>query len=141
MPRFERTGQNQILQAAATAQGHIGLTVRECAAPEINHNLIEGLTLAFMNGQGPGKLQRQLGKRADAFALQSVCLFVIGVAVHRPGIGLNAYQQPLLCSNKHVILIKFHNMPERTINPQTIAVVGREHNLCSGLKLQLRRDR
>ena len=50
------------LEAGAPAQGDIDLAVGEGAAADIDDDLVERLPLALVDGDGPGELDRILGK-------------------------------------------------------------------------------
>ncbi len=66
-----RTFQHQAGQRCAPAQRHIKLARREHAAGEVDDQPVQRLALALMDGDRPGKLERQLGERADDLAAEA----------------------------------------------------------------------
>ena len=59
-----RPFQNDAFQGSTPAQGHIHLAVSKGPSPYVHDHFVEGLTLAFMDGNSPCQHQRVLGEGA-----------------------------------------------------------------------------
>ena len=62
--RRQRRAENHALEGLAAAQGHIDLPVGE-GRSGIDYGPLKGESLAFMDGDGPGRFQRKLQEGSD----------------------------------------------------------------------------
>src|SRR5215475_12436843 len=71
----ESRAEDNSLKTSATAQCNVNLPVRESRS-SIDDDAIEGQSLALVDGDGPRKLQRILGKRAEDVFLYFFRFFI-----------------------------------------------------------------
>ncbi len=73
--RRKRIAEHEPFQRAAAAQGHVHLAVGKSGIG-VNDGFVKGEALAFVNGDGPGQLQRILTENAGYRFLNFFCSFV-----------------------------------------------------------------
>ncbi len=81
--------EDDALQAAAAAEGDIGLAVFEGAPAEVYDGAVKGFALSFVDGYGPGEFEGVLGEGADDFFFELFGVFgIYAVFDDFPGVGL-----------------------------------------------------
>ena len=137
-----RSREHQSFEAAAARQSHINLSEAESLA-RIDDSLVESQTLALVDGNGPGRLERNLSERANEDLLDLSGL-VVGLIFHvEPFLFIHfndlflvvvalAFDDDLAVGNLHhtanlSIVVSFFGR----------RVVLAEHHLCAYLQCQL----
>src|SRR5690606_1382123 len=117
IPPRQRPAQEYPLQGAATAQGHIGLPMREGPLPQIDDHPVESFPLAFVDGHGPGQLERKLREAAHRLRHDPAGFGIQYVAHAFPGGLLHAHGSQRAGFGIHVPAA----LPPRYVHPYYVA--------------------
>ncbi len=60
--KIDGPGEGHSGESAATGEGDIDLTVGKCGAIEVDMDLVEGEALGFVDRDGPGEFEGELGE-------------------------------------------------------------------------------
>ncbi len=136
----QRSAQGDACERGAATERNIELSGSKSAAADVNSHLIKGLTLAFVDGDGPGQPHRKLGERAGDFgdnfaAGQSVAknLPCIGKDIDQFGIVLQADSQ---IADFLRAGFDFFNTAEAAVYPAAFEIVVQKHDLGAGAQFQ-----
>ena len=133
--------QDNALETGAAAQGHIDLAMGKGAPTDINNHLIKGLSLALMNGNGPGQLEGVLGEGAHGLGKDFLGLGIVGVFIDLPIEGRDIDDK--ISREFHLDDIVFPGLTEdlddfadRAVDPPAIRIIIEEHDLGTRLHFQ-----